>query len=278
MPETVEPEVFQLPAKKQKKPKAVELSEPEPQFVQQPVKKQKKLKPAEIPDPEPEIVYVKKQKKSKTVVIPEPELQRSSKHTKTDEPVERKLSKKQQRALDEVVEPAERVQPVAKKSKTAKAETHKEKKRLNILTKMASPESVPQSKVVAKQPTEYNVLQARSLPTPANAQAKNASRKRKIVKKPSPQWTSAGEFLVSKIIPTVLRENVVHSSARGTDFVVTSLSKKRKVMAAAIQAAESSQVHVAEYRHKATNSDRVKRETTAQMLQHKKKMQAFTRF
>lgn len=171
------------------------------------------------------------------------------------------------------------VQSVPKKLKVSKVE----KKRLNILAHSSSSEHDPEPiKKLAQKPTEYNVLQVRSVAT----QEKAVSRKRKPTAPPSPvkpQWTSAGEFLVSKM-PFKQSENVlhVHHKSYGTDFIVTSLSKKRKIKASESETtAAPLPVHaqVAEYRAKVTNDgDRVKRETTAQMLQHKKKMQAYTRF
>lgn len=205
---------------------------------------------------------------------------KSKKSKKTDqisnEPEARKPSTKKVKRLLESDESI--IQSIPKKLKVSKVD----RKRLNILSHNSSseyePETIPK---LTKKPSEYNVLQVRSVA----AQDKAMSRKRKPVAPPSPvkpQWTSAGEFLVSKI-PFAQSENVqhVHHKSYGTDFIVTSLGKKRKIKATASETtAAPPPVHaqVAEYRAKMTNSERVKRETTAQMLQHKKKMHAYTRF
>lgn len=255
--------------KKQKK--TISSTAVESFIDQQPTsKKQKKITSAfeSYVDHQPDIIS-KKSKKSKKIDNP---IEQNGKIPDEAQP----LHKKAKRLLesDDSI-----VQSLPKKLKVSKVE----KKRLNILAQNSSPEYEPEptKKSTKKQPTEYNVLQVRSVA----AQEKTVQRKRKQVAPPSPvkpQWTSAGEFLVSKL-PFAQSENVlhVHHKSYGTDFVVTSLNKKRKIKATAsdtFAAPAPVLAQVAEYRAKVTNGDRVKRETTEQMLQHKKKMHAYTRF
>lgn len=267
---TIEPTIESLskqheaiPSKQKKSKKTISTDEPLKEIV---AKKSKKITPPSesSDDHQQENIISKKKKHSKKV----------EKHI---EPQEVKVSKKGKRLLDS---DESILQSVPKKLKVSKVE---KKRLLNILTPNSSSEQHESEPIkLPKKPTEYNVLQVRSV---AAAQQTAVSRKRKPVAPPSPlkpEWTSAGEFVVSKL-PVALNENVHHhKSSFGTEFAVTSLSKKRKIRATttddAIAGPSSVNAQVAEYRAKMSNGDRVKRETTAQMLQHKKKMQAYTRF
>lgn len=185
--------------------------------------------------------------------------------------------------------------PVSKKFKSSKTEAPapvKAKKRLNILNSSSEAENATAgtSAAAAAAPDNYKIHQIRSMPLSSNnATSKTKKRKTADIREKAtapkkPQWTSAGTFFVSKV-PHQQSENVLldrHvASSSGSDFIVTSLSKKRRLnkhgdfVGTAVSPAERpAAVELAQFRERAQFDKGVQRESAKQLLQRKQKQRA----
>lgn len=244
------------------------LTEATPINHEQPAKKPKKLlKIVSEPEPTPIVVAAKPSKKKRSQV---------------------------DAAFDSFELPTE---PTSKKFKSAKTEAPtivKTKKHLNILNSSSDTENAQagsSAAVAAKD--NYKILQIRSMPTPANntgnkaKKRKNPDIREKATAPEKPQWTSAGSFVVSKV-PLHASDNVLldrHvASSSCSDFIVTSLSKKRKLNKCGdfvgTEVAPATQAHateLAQFRERAQFDKRVQRESAKQLMQRKEKQRANAR-
>lgn len=94
-----------------------------------------------------------------------------------------------------------------------------------------------------------------------------------------PQWTSAGEFVVTKIPKLDLATYKPGTVSSVTDFIVTSLDKKSKKQQKTNQLpVEIVKQSAYNFKEKVLYGDRNKRETSKEMLQKKEKQKKYTYF
>lgn len=179
-----------------------------------------------------------------------------------------------------------------------------QKKKLNILQKStqklnkseSSPATIEKTPKIVNGFTVSSILPAKPTANfktqsmPSAGQTKKRKRTVTEIIEPKtqlnkPQWTSAGQFVVSKVPKLELStyKPKVHSTV--TDFIVTSLNdskrlKNNKSAKKKIEIIEpsSSATSAYDFKQKAMYSDRYARVSTKQMLQQKEKQKAYTYF
>ena len=109
---------------------------------------------------------------------------------------------------------------------------------------------------------------------------KQSSKKKLVIRErittlPKPQWTTSGEFTVTNVPRS---SEFISLSSSSTDFVVKNVNKKIKKEKFTTSNSSDSSASALQFKQKALFNDRIKRETSKQLLQMKEKQKVSKKF